>query len=163
MQGDEDPTRVLIEAEPPPALTKANTQPTATIGEEFSYLVTVPSVAHTADIYDVRIIDDLTTSAANLQFVDATFVSGNGNLINSGSDTNLVIEANGNGIDIPAGEQAVIEITVRLLDTSTNVAGLAFTNTASYTYNLVNNDPITQRLGDPGRWGCVLVFLRHSR
>jgi uncharacterized repeat protein (TIGR01451 family)/fimbrial isopeptide formation D2 family protein len=150
VQGDEDPTRVLIEAEPPPALTKANTQPTATIGEEFSYLVTVPSVAHNADIYDVRIIDDLTTSAANLQFVDATFVSGNGNLINSGSDTNLVIEANGNGIDIPAGEQAVIEITVRLLDTSTNVAGLAFTNTASYTYNLVNNDPITQRLGDPG-------------
>jgi len=150
VQGDEDPTRVLIEAEPPPALTKANTQPTATIGEEFSYLVTVPSVAHNADIYDVRIIDDLTASAANLQFVDATYVSGNGNLINSGSDTNLVIEANGNGIDIPAGEQAVIEITVRLLDTSTNVAGLAFTNTASYTYNLVNNDPITQRLGDPG-------------
>ena len=150
VQGDEDPTRVLIEAEPPQPLTKANTQSTATIGEEFSYLVTVPSVAHTADIYDVRIIDDLTASAADLQFVDATFVSGNGNLVNSGSDTNLVIEGNGNGIDIPAGEQAVIEITVRLLDTSTNVAGLAFTNTAAYTYNLVNNDAGTQRLGDPG-------------
>jgi uncharacterized repeat protein (TIGR01451 family)/fimbrial isopeptide formation D2 family protein len=150
VQGDEDPTRVLIEAEPPQPLTKANTQSTATIGEEFSYLVTVPSVAHTADIYDVRIFDDLTASAADLQFVDATFVSGNGNLVNSGSDTNLVIEGNGNGIDIPAGEQAVIEITVRLLDTSANVAGLAFTNTAAYTYNLVNNDAGTQRLGDPG-------------
>jgi fimbrial isopeptide formation D2 family protein/uncharacterized repeat protein (TIGR01451 family) len=149
VQGDEDPTQVLIEVEPPQALAKANTQSTATIGEEFSYQVTVPSVPHLADLYDVRIIDDLAASAADMQFVDANFVSGNGNLVNTGSDTNLVIEGNGNGIDIPAGEQVIVEITVRLLDTSTNVAGLTFTNTASYTYNLVNNDVDTQRIGDP--------------
>jgi uncharacterized repeat protein (TIGR01451 family)/fimbrial isopeptide formation D2 family protein len=149
VQGDEDPTQVLIEVEPPQALAKANTQLTATIGEEFSYQVTVPSVPHFADLYDVRIIDDLAASAADLQFVDANLLSGNGNLVNTGSDTNLVIEGNGNGIDIPAGEQVVVEITVRLLDTSTNIAGLTFTNTASYAYNLVNNDVGTERLGDP--------------
>ena len=39
---------------------------------------------------------------------------------------------------------------MRLADTATNVAGLTFTNTASYTYNLRNGEPGTQRPGDPG-------------
>jgi hypothetical protein len=67
--GDEDPTQVLVEATPPEPLLKANTQATATIGEEFSYLVTLPSTPHTAPLYDVRILDDLGASAAELQFV----------------------------------------------------------------------------------------------
>jgi hypothetical protein len=48
--GDEDPTRVVIEAVPPPALEKLNTQATATIGEEFSYRITIPSVPHSAPL-----------------------------------------------------------------------------------------------------------------
>ena len=47
--------------------------------------------------------------------------------VNTGSATSLVIEEPmAIGIDIPAGEQVVIEITVRLRDTATNVAGLQF-------------------------------------
>ena len=150
--GDEDPTRILIEAVPPAALTKANTQDAATIGETFSYEITVPSVPHSASIYDVRILDDLAASAADLEFVSVAAISGSGGWTpqNTGIATDLVIEDPVNGIDIPAGEQAVIEITVRLTDTPTNVAGLTFTNTAYYTYNLRDGEPATQRPGDPG-------------
>jgi uncharacterized repeat protein (TIGR01451 family) len=157
--GDEDPTQVIIEGPPPTALTKATTQPTATIGEEFSYLVTIPSAVHTSPIYDVRILDDLTASAADLEFVSVSRVSGSGTWtpVNSGTATNLVIEDPVNGIDVPAGEQAVIEITVRLADTPTNVAGLTFTNTAFYTYNLTDDDAITQRPGDPGASGPMTI------
>ncbi len=157
--GDEDPTQVLIEGEPPAALLKANTQATATIGETFSYRITVPSVPHTSPLHDVRVFDDLGVSAAGLEFVSVTKISGSGswNPVNTGSATNLVIQDNGSGIDIPVGEQAVIEITVRLLDTSTNVAGLTFTNTATYSYNLLDDDPTTLRPGGPGASGPMTI------
>jgi len=144
--GDEDPTRVVVEAVPPPVLLKANTQPTAAIGEEFSYRITVPSVPHSAPLFDVQILDDLSASAADLLFVGVTKVSPGGSWVpvNTGGAGNLVIEDPVNGIDIPAGEQAIIEITVRLEDTPGNVAGLTFTNTASYAYNQLDNDIATQ-------------------
>ena len=44
------------------------------------------------------------------------------------------------------GEQAVVEITVRLQDTATNVAGLTFTNTADYTYNRLNDSTLISLL-----------------
>ena len=152
IQGDEDPTQLIIEAEPPTPLGKANTQATATIGEEFDYRITIPTVPHPSDLYDVRILDDLAASAADLEFVDVVRVSGSGNWTpsNSGTSTSLLIAANGGGIDIPAGEQVVIDLRVRLLDTSTNVAGLSFVNTASYLYNLINGDAGTERVGDAG-------------
>ena len=148
--GDEDPTQILIEAVPPAALAKTITQDTATIGETFTYEITVPSAPHSAPIYDVRILDDLAASAADLEFVSVSSTSGTWTPQNTGTATDLVIEDPADGIDIPAGEQAVIEITVRLADTPTNVAGLTFTNTAYYTYNLRDGEPGTQRTGDPG-------------
>jgi uncharacterized repeat protein (TIGR01451 family) len=157
--GDEDPTQIIIEGPPPTALIKANTQPTATIGEEFSYRITVPAVPHTSPLYDVRIFDDLLASAADLQFVDVTKISGPGSWtpVNTGTTTNLVIEDPVSGIDIPVGTQAVIEITVRLLDTATNVAGLTFTNTAAYTYNLLDDDVSTERTGESGTSGPMTI------
>ena len=157
--GDEDPTRVVIEAVPPTALLKETTQATATIGEAFSYRITIPSTPHSATLYDVRITDDLNASAADLEFVGVTKISGPGNWTpqNTGTATNLVIEAPGNGIDIPVGEQAVIEITLRLRDTTTNVAGLTFTNTAGYTYNQLNNNAATQLTGLPGISGPMTI------
>ena len=160
VSGDEDPTRVWVEAVPPEMLTKVNTQATATIGEAFTYVVTVPSVPHSAPLYDVRILDDLNASAADLEFVSVAKLSGSGNWTpqNTGSSTSLVIEDPINGIDIPAGEQAVIEITVRLADTIGNVAGLTFTNTAAYTYNLVDNDGVTVRAGNPDTTGPMTII-----
>ncbi|HSG58583.1 MAG TPA: SdrD B-like domain-containing protein [Woeseiaceae bacterium] len=157
--GDEDPTRIIIEGPPPTALIKVETQATATIGETFTYRVTVPSAPHTSPIYDVRILDDLLASAADLEFVSVAKVSAGGNWApsNTGTATNLVIEDPVRGIDIPAGEQAVIDITVRLQDTPTNVAGLTFTNTAGYTYHLTDDDPATERAGDAGTSGPMTV------
>ena len=159
VSGDEDPTRILIESVPPAMLAKANTQATATIGETFSYEITVPSVPHAEAIYDVRILDDLGASAADLEFLSVARISATGTWTpqNTGTATDLIIEDPVDGIDIPAGEQAVIEITVRLADTAVNVAGLTFTNTASYTYNLRNGEIDTQRPGDPGTTGPMTI------
>lgn len=137
---------------PPDALAKANTQATATIGEAFSYRVTVPATPHPLPLYDVRILDDLGASAADLSYVSVTRISGSGpwTPVNTGAVTNLVIEDTATGIDIPIGEQIVLEITVRLDDTPTNVSGLTFTNTASYTYNRLDDSPATIQVGGAG-------------
>ncbi len=137
---------------PPDVLYKANTQPTATIGEEFTYRITVPNTPHAVPIYDVRIIDDLAASAAELSYVNVTKVAGSGPWVpvNTGSATSLVIEDTTTGIDLAIGEQIVIDVTVRLDDTPTNVAGLTFTNSAYYTYNRLNDSPATELTGGPG-------------
>lgn len=141
-------------APPPQALAKANTQPTAAVGEVFRYRVTVPSVVYPYALYDVRVIDDLTASAANMRFISVTKVSGSQPWTpqNTGTATNLVIEdpTAGAGIDIPANEQIELEIAVQLLDTATNVSGLQFTNTANYLFNRINNNNASQRLGPAG-------------
>ena len=72
-------------------------------------------------LYDVRILDDLGLSAANMRFVSARVISGGSwALSNTGSATDLIIEDTATGIDIPAGGQAVIEITAELQNTATN-------------------------------------------
>ncbi len=150
--GVDDPTRVLIQSRPPAALAKANTQDTATIRENFNYDITIPATPHTEPLYDVRIFDDLSASAADLLYIDSYNLSGavSGSVENTGDRTNLVLEDLGNGFDIPAGEQLVIRLRVHLWDTPTNVAGLTFTNTAYYTYNESDGDPATEQTGDPG-------------
>ena len=157
--GDEDPTVVLIQADSPTALVKTTAQGTATIGETFTYQVTIPAAPHTAPLYDVRILDDLAAGGAELEFVSATLVAGPGglNLQNTGTPTSIVIEDPVNGIDIPVGEQVVIDVAVRLQDTPANVAGVTFTNTASYTYNLADDNPLTELPGDPGTSGPVTI------
>ena len=144
-----DPTPVQIYA--PGALSKANTQATATIGQSFKYRITVPATPVGVPLNDVRILDNLGLSAANLSFVSATVVSGGSwSLANTGTATNLVLQDTSTGIDIPANGQAVIEITVVLQNTATNKNGLTFTNSASYTYNKINGDNATQGAGGAG-------------
>jgi len=137
---------------PPQALDKQNTQPTAAIGIPFTYRIVVPATPQSTALYDVRILDDLTASAADLAYISVARVSGSQpwTPTNTGTATNLVIEDTTNGIDIPAGEQITIDITVMLNDSPTNIAGLAFNNTASYTFNQVNADILTQTAGLPG-------------
>ncbi len=140
-------------------MTKATTQATATIGEAFKYHITVPSTPQSAPLYDVRILDDLDASAADMEYVAVTKVSGSGawSPTNTGTNTKLVLEDNGGGIDIPAGEQVELEVTVRLQDTAANVAGLAFTNTASYTYNQQDNDVASRRNGAAATSGPMTI------
>lgn len=137
---------------PPDALYKENTQDTATIGEAFSYRITIPNTPYPVPMHDVRILDNLAASAADLSFVSVSMISGSGSWtpVNTGSATDLVIEDTAGGIDIAIGERIELEITVRLDDTPTNVKGLSFTNTATYTYNRLDNAPATELPGGPG-------------
>ncbi|MBW2476792.1 MAG: DUF11 domain-containing protein [Deltaproteobacteria bacterium] len=144
-----DPTRLWIQT--PSALfktIKGDEKTTATIGERFAYQITVPETAVDVPLYDVRILDDLSSANAELRFVSASVISGGTwTLGNTGSETSLVIEDTTAGIDIPAGGQAVIELIVELENTTINQAGLSFNNTARYTYNRINGSPATQQLG----------------
>ncbi len=136
----------------PDALVKQNPAvTTVSVGQPFSYRITVPATPQPTALHDVRILDDLGASAADLSFVGVTKVSGSQpwTPVNTGSATNLVIEDPVIGIDIPAGEQIVLDITVVLDDTTTNRADLTFSNTADYTYNPIDNDPTTQAPGGP--------------
>ncbi len=144
-----DPTEVVIQSSGP--LAKANTQATATVGEPFKYRITVPATPTAVPLYDVRIQDDLGLAAANMRFVSASVVSGGSwALSNTGSATRLVIEDTATGIDIPPGQQAVIEVTVELLNTPADQQGLAFHNSASYTFNRMNGNDATQTAGGAG-------------
>jgi len=132
-----DTTDILIQS--PGALSKVNTQATATIGEQFTYTITVPATPVAVPLYDVRVLDDLTVSSADMNFVSAAVIAGGAwTLSNTGTATFPVIEDLVTGIDIPAGGQAVIEITVELANTATNINGLNFSNIATYTYNRSN-------------------------
>ncbi|HEY6873584.1 MAG TPA: isopeptide-forming domain-containing fimbrial protein [Geobacteraceae bacterium] len=155
-----DPTLVTIQA--PVALSKANTQNSATIGQQFSYLIKVPATPTNVPLYDVRILDNLGLSAANMTFVSSQVISGGSwNLTNTGTATNVIIQDLNTGIDIPAGGQAVIQVTVALQDTATNHNGVTFTNSASYTFNKINGDSLTQGTGGAATTSGMTVVEPH--
>ncbi|VAW50145.1 Conserved repeat domain protein, partial [hydrothermal vent metagenome] len=83
----------------------------------------------------------------DLMFANVTRINGSQTWtpVNIGVVTdNLIIADLTNGIDIPANEQVEIDITVVLRDTSPqNIAGVTFSNAASYTFNSVNGDDAT--------------------
>ncbi len=125
----------------PGGLLKQNpTNTTATIDQEFTYTITVPATPQPTALHDVRIFDNLGTVSANLTLVSISKVSGSQawTPVNTGTSTDLVIEDTTNGIEIPANEQIVVNVTVRMNNVGSNVAGLAFSNTASYTYNQID-------------------------
>ncbi len=121
-----------------------NTQPTASIGEPFNYRITIPQTPQPAALHDVSVLIDLSSSAADLEFIGAAKVSGKNAFTpqNTGSASALVIADSTSGIDIPAGEQVVLDITLRLRDSNPpNVDGFLFSNSASYSYNYGNDNP----------------------
>ena len=156
-----DPTVVTIQA--PGALSKANPTPaTATIGQQFNYTITVPAAPTNVPLYDVRILDNLGLSAANMTFVSAQVISGGTwNLTNTGTATNIILQDLNTGIDIPAGGQAVIQVTVALQNTTTNHSGVTFTNSASYTYNKINGDSLTSGTGGTATTSSMTVVEPH--
>ena len=145
--GDEDPTDVTIRI--PGPLSKENTKPTASIGERFEYVLTVPATPTSMPLYDVRVLDAL---PANLRFVSARVVSGGAwALGNTGTGNSLVLEDTATtGIDIPANGQARIAITVELVNSAANQSGVTFNNSASYTYNRANGVDSTEFAGGAG-------------
>lgn len=141
----------LITAAPNP-LSKQNTQVNAAIGQQFKYRITVPATPQATALYDVRILDNLAASAADMSYVSLTQLSGPAwtPAVTELPAKNLVISGSGTGIDIPANQQIVFEVTVVLNDSASNVSGLAFQNTAAYTFNQINGDNATQTAGGAG-------------
>jgi len=138
---------------PPPApLLKENTQANAAVGEAFVYRLTIPSAPYGFPQYDVRISDDLLGAAADLRLLSIAKIAGSKpwTPVNTGTPGDPVIEDPTIGIDIPAGEQIVLELTVVLEDKPTNTSGLPFTNTASYVYNWLDGNTATSRPGQAG-------------
>ena len=138
----------------PGVLLKENPVVTdVTIGETFTYKITVPAVPIDTYLHDVRISDDLSASAADLIFVSVSKISGSQpwTPANTGTAPNLVIEDATNGIDIPPGEQVEIGVTVTVANNAPpNTSPLTFINTATYTYNQIANDVSSQQNGFAG-------------
>jgi len=152
-------TGTVDPAPPASPVVKATTQATAAVGEIFRYRITVPETPYVFPAYDVRIYDDLIASAADLRFLSVTKISGSApwTPANTGTPTNVVIEDAAIGIDIPAGEQVVIEIAVVLEDTPANTTGLSFTNSANYLYNYVDGNLASQRMGAAGTSAAMTI------
>ena len=112
----------------------------ASIGEPFTYRITVPDAPIATALHDVRILDDLTASGLTFVSVVKVFGTQAWTPENTGTDTNLVIEDTTTGIEIPAGEQVIVDVTVMLRNIPGNVDGGTFTNTASYEYNFIDGD-----------------------
>lgn len=144
-------TNTLITASANP-LSKQNTQATAAIGDQFKYRITIPATVQTTALYDVRILDNLGLSVADMSYVGITQISGPAwTPVVTGAPKNLLISGSGTGLDIPAGQQVVFDITVVLNDNiAINYSGLTFQNTATYTYNQFNGDNATQVAGGAG-------------
>jgi fimbrial isopeptide formation D2 family protein len=136
------PVSASVSTPPPGVLSKTATQASAAIGEEFTYIITIPETPVPAVLHDVRIMDNLAATGADLSFVSAEIIAGSswaGTLVNSGSDTGLVeivSQDASNVIEIPPDGQIQVAITVMLLDTDRNMTpGLTFTNRSWYTYS----------------------------
>ena len=86
---------------------------------------------------------------------------GTWNLTNTGTGTNIILQDLNSGIDIPAGGQAVIQVTVALQNTTTNRSGVTFTNSASYTYDKINGDSLTQATGGAATTSAMTVVEPH--
>jgi uncharacterized repeat protein (TIGR01451 family)/fimbrial isopeptide formation D2 family protein len=147
-----DFAEAILTTTPANALLKVNPADlNVSIGETFTYTITVPEIPQATALYDVHILDDLNLSAADLLFVEVTKVSGSQTWtpVNTGTVAdNLIVADIVNGIDIPANEQVVIELTVTLRNTDPpNVADLLFTNEATYTFNQINDDNATRSNG----------------
>ena len=142
------------------ALSKQNLVTTAAVGQPFTYSITVPATPQPTAMYDVRILDNLSSAVTgvDMSFVSVQRVSGPAfTPVNTGTATNLVIQDTTNGIDIPAGQQIVVNVTVVLSNTATNTLGKQFQNTATYTYDSVNNATSSQANGAPGASGVITI------
>jgi uncharacterized repeat protein (TIGR01451 family)/fimbrial isopeptide formation D2 family protein len=134
----------------PGGLLKQNPlNPTATIGQEFTYTITVPAIPQATALHDVRILDNLGAVNANLTLVSISKVSGSQAWTpsNTGTGSDLVIEDTTSGIEIPANEQIVVGVTVRMNNDGINTDSLTFANAASYTYNQLDGDATTRKSG----------------
>src|SRR5262249_41966770 len=140
--------------------------PIATIGVPFTYKLTIPVLFDPAtgtvsnnngspnDLHGITVWDDLTATG-----VDLSFVSERAYWLGSGAPIAHTFSNVGGKLTfdnfpvVPAGQQFVIEITVVLNDTATNVPGKQFINTANWQFGRIINGVFYSPL--PGEKGVT--------
>src|SRR3989454_3867784 len=140
-------------------------QTTATIGVPFTYKLTIPvlfdplsgtvinSSGSPNDLHDITITDDLNATGADMTFVSERAYWLNGTPIpHTFSNVGGVLTF-GSFPVVPAGQQFVIEVTVVLNDTPTNVPGKQFVNTAKWQFGRLIGGTFYEPL--PGQSGVT--------
>jgi len=141
-------------------------QTTAAIGVPFTYKLTIPVLFDPStgivinnqgspnELHDITITDDLNATGADLSYVShtATWVNNGTPIPHTFSNVGGVLTFSGFPI-IPAGQQFVINITVVLNDTPTNVVGKQFFNTANWQFGRLINGVFYEPL--PGQTGVT--------
>jgi uncharacterized repeat protein (TIGR01451 family) len=159
-----DPTDIRILSVGP--LAKATTQATAALGQPFTYRITVPATPQPVALNDVRVLDDISLAArgVSLSYVSASArLASNtrtwATLTNSGTATGLVLQDTvTGGLDVPAGDQLIVDVVLVLNDDSANNApGKQFTNAANYTYNSINGNDASRVGGVAGTSGAMTI------
>jgi large repetitive protein len=126
-----EPTRLTIYYPLPSAPHKEISQSTVTIGEELTYLITVPGSPETRPLYDVKVSDPLDP---NLEYIDATVTGVDpASVVNNSTSDALSITIG----EIPTGQQAVISVRTRVRNIESARQGVIIENTASYSYTNV--------------------------
>ncbi len=112
----------------PPVKVKTSADDAA-VGDEVIYTITVPGAVSGASIYDVTVSDDLD---ASLVFVSATDISANAFTLTDNTvvpnQLRLVVD------NIPAGQQAIIEVRARVANNASADSLVSFNNSSTYTY-----------------------------
>jgi uncharacterized repeat protein (TIGR01451 family) len=107
------------------------------------------------DLHGVTVWDDLNETNVDLTYVSHTvrWRSSGQPVQHAFTDVNglLTFELDSPGLDVPAGEQFLIELTVVLEDTPTNVPGTQFINTAKWDFGRLIEGTFYEPL--PGEWG----------
>ena len=148
-------------------IDKDSPGPTASIGVPFTYTLTIPILfdpdggivvdnqGSENDLHGVTIWDDLKETGVALTYVSHTMRWRSSGLpVNhTFTDTNgfLTFELDDPGLDIPAHEQLILEITVVLEDTPTNAPNTPFVNTAKWDFGRLIEGVFYEPL--PGEWG----------
>ena len=126
--GTAGPATVTLTTAPATALSKTALVSTAAIGQPFTYRITVPATPQATALHDVRVTDDigLAATGVSLSYMSASAkLASNAKswatLSNSGTATSLVLQdaTAGAGLDIPAGDQLVVDVVVVLTNDPT--------------------------------------------
>ena len=148
-------------------IEKDSPGPAASIGVPFTYTLIIPVLfdpnggivvddqGSQNDLHGVTVTDDLNATLVDMNYVSHTVRWRSSGLPVQHTFTNvndfLTFELDSPGIDVPANEQFLIEITVVLEDTPTNAPGTVFVNTAKWDFGRLIEGVFYEPL--PGEWG----------
>jgi uncharacterized repeat protein (TIGR01451 family) len=148
-------------------IDKDSPGPGASVGVPFTYTLTIPVLfdpnggivvddqGSQNDLHGVTIWDDLNETGVDMNYVSHTIRWRSSGALVQHTFTNvndfLTFEIGDIGLDVPAGEQFIIDLTVVLENTPANAPGTPFINTAKWDFGRLIEGVFYEPL--PGEWG----------